>query len=75
MDVGGRDASHHSATLSKLVRHGLAESEWFGRPWQPRGHKRYRVNEAGRALLEEHEAARRGTAARAARAARLENGS
>lgn len=25
MDVGGRDASHHSATLNKLVRLGLAE--------------------------------------------------
>ena len=27
MDVGGRDASHHSATLKKLARHGLAEQK------------------------------------------------
>ena len=25
MDVGGRDGSHHSATLNQLVRKGLAE--------------------------------------------------
>lgn len=25
MDVGGRDGSHHSATLAKLVRRGLAK--------------------------------------------------
>lgn len=25
MDVGGKDASHHSRTLAKLVRLGLAE--------------------------------------------------
>ena len=31
MDVGGRDASHHSATLRKLVKLGLAEKkEWGG---------------------------------------------
>lgn len=31
MDVGGSDASHHSATLRKLVRLGLAEKrEWGG---------------------------------------------
>lgn len=25
MDIGGRNSSHHSATLSKLVRYGLVE--------------------------------------------------
>jgi hypothetical protein len=25
MDVGGRDGSHHSATLAQLAKHGLAE--------------------------------------------------
>lgn len=25
MDIGARDGSHHSATLSQLARHGLAE--------------------------------------------------
>ena len=27
MDIGGRDSSHHSATLRKLVRLGLAEQK------------------------------------------------
>ena len=27
MDVGGRDSSHHSATLRKLVHYGLAEQK------------------------------------------------
>jgi hypothetical protein len=45
MDVGGRDASHHSQTLAKLVARGLAES----RPWG--GAKRYRINDGGRAEL------------------------
>lgn len=30
MDVGGRDASHHSATLAQLVRKGLAERRTRG---------------------------------------------
>jgi hypothetical protein len=27
MDIGGRDSSHHSATLRKLVRYGLVEQK------------------------------------------------
>lgn len=30
MDVGGRDASHHSATMAQLVRKGLAERRTRG---------------------------------------------
>ena len=41
MDVGGRDSSHHSATLRKLVRYGLAEQERHYRGVSS-GHWRYR---------------------------------
>lgn len=30
MDLGGRDASHHSATLAQLVKHGHAEHRTRG---------------------------------------------
>lgn len=54
MDVGGFDGSHHSATLNNLVSHGMAELTWFGKPWQPRLHKRYRVTKNGEALYQEY---------------------
>lgn len=54
MDCGGQDASHHSSTLTKLVKRGLAEV-WMPRakqPWLSRmgGGKLYRITEAGRAI-------------------------
>lgn len=46
MDVGGSNGSHHSATLAKLVRKGLAEDT--GRSVNmERGSKRYRATVAG----------------------------
>ena len=58
MDVGGYDASHHSKTLTKLVRRGLAEV-WAARdkqPWRSRyaGGRLYRITERGRSRLEQH---------------------
>lgn len=50
MDCGGFNGSHHSATLSKLVRHGLAERHKNGSK-RVKGSCRYRINEDGRALL------------------------
>lgn len=41
MDVGGRDSSHHSATLAKLMRHGLVERKRHYRGVTG-GHWRYR---------------------------------
>lgn len=50
MDVGGTDRSHHSATLQKLVRYGLAEQKRFYRGVSG-GHWRYRsVNMVQQAL-------------------------
>jgi hypothetical protein len=46
MYCGGRDGSHHSATLAKLVRRGLAESKPRG--GYARGSKLYRITKAGR---------------------------
>jgi DNA-binding PadR family transcriptional regulator len=46
---GGWDASHHSATLRKLVRHGLAEKKPRG-GWS-RGSLIYRITEQGRQRL------------------------
>lgn len=47
MDMGGRDGSHHSATLAALVRKGLVERKvrWRG----VRGSYLYRITEAGSA--------------------------
>jgi hypothetical protein len=47
MDCGGRNNSHHSRTLTKLAKRGLAERE---APWSlsmVRGSCRYRINDAG----------------------------
>lgn len=57
MDCGGRDASHHSATLTKLVKRGMAEV-WGPHPKQPwrskySGGKLYRITDAGRAALKD----------------------
>lgn len=56
MDCGGHDASHHSATLTKLVKRGLAEvyAPHPRQPWRSRysGGKLYRITAAGRAALE-----------------------
>lgn len=55
MDCGGRDASYHSATLTKLVKRGLAEvwEQHPKQPWRSRysGGKLYRITDAGRAAL------------------------
>lgn len=56
MDCGGGDATHHSATLTKLVKRGFAEV-WMARinqPWRSKysGGKLYRITDAGRELLE-----------------------
>ncbi len=53
MDCGGSNGSHHSATLTKLVRHGLAESKGSGKH-MTRGSKWYRITSAGRSYLIEH---------------------
>lgn len=45
MDIGGRDASHHSETLAQLVRKGLAERRTRG---SNRSYE-YRRTAAGRA--------------------------
>jgi hypothetical protein len=66
MDVGGRDGSHHAATLSALARRGLAERKKLhaiycpggvtdGRPpsttCRCKGSCRYRITTAGRRAL------------------------
>ena len=51
MDIGGTDASHHSATLTKLAKRGFVEVDVFKAAWQVRGHKRYRISPAGGAEL------------------------
>lgn len=40
MDIGGRDGSHHSATLAKLVARGIVERRSRS-AWQTRGSYRY----------------------------------
>lgn len=51
MDVGGRNSSHHSATLAKLVRYGLAEQKRHYRGITG-GHWRYRrVNMVHEAVM------------------------
>jgi hypothetical protein len=49
MDLGGTDASHHSHTLAALVRKGLAKRQARGGLF--RGAWRYRITDAGLALL------------------------
>lgn len=59
MDVGAWDGSHHSATLAKLVRRGLARSQTLKAPWGSRGSKLYRITAAGQRALAEWRAARK----------------
>lgn len=55
MDVGGRDSSHHSATLTKLTKRSLVEV-WEPNPRKPwlcrlSGGKLYRITTLGREVL------------------------
>ena len=52
MDVGGSNGSHHSYTLTKLVRLGLADHrkagcDWGVAPTRYRGSKAYRPSDLG----------------------------
>lgn len=48
LDVGGRNGSHHSYTLNKLVKGGFAESKQrSGWGTGERGSKIYRITKAG----------------------------
>lgn len=52
MDVGGRNGSHHSATLAQLHRLGLAARQERGLGWHySRPSYMYRITRAGRAAL------------------------
>ena len=57
MDAGGTNGSHHSATLQKLWRYGLAERQKngtvlaVGRKSRIKGSDRYRITAAGRAAI------------------------
>lgn len=53
LDCGGGNGSHHSATLTKLAKRGLAERHKFGGP-RDKGSCRYRITKAGRTFLAEH---------------------
>lgn len=61
MDCGGFNGSHHSYTLAKLAKRGLAERYKFGNK-REKGSCRYRANEAGRMYLRGLAALRRQTA-------------
>jgi len=49
LDCGGMNGSHHSATLAKLTKRGLVERKRRG--GYSRGSWKYRITDAGRALL------------------------
>lgn len=51
LDCGGTNGSHHSQTLSKLARHGLAEQKKRG--GFSRGSKVYRITSKGREIVHE----------------------
>jgi hypothetical protein len=51
MDCGGSNGSHHSATLKKLAARGLVEASRAKRHLNNRPGIRYRITDAGRALL------------------------
>lgn len=53
MDLGGRNGTHHSATLNKLVRHGLVSRSYPPRPGH-RGSQRYKLTDEGRRIIAEH---------------------
>ena len=55
MDVGGTDGSHHSRTLARLVKAGLAERKKRGTLTNTlfngrRGSYRYRITEVGESV-------------------------
>ena len=50
MDCGGFNGSHHSYTLAKLAKHGVAERHKFGTK-RDKGSCLYRINQAGRSYL------------------------
>lgn len=58
MDCGGSNGSHHSYTLHKLAKRGLCDRRKYGGQ-REKGSCRYRINDAGRALLESQKAERR----------------
>lgn len=47
MDLGGSDASHHSPTLARLCKKGLATRKDVRAPWGRRSVYLYRLTEAG----------------------------
>lgn len=66
LDLGGTDGSHHSATLTKLARKGMAQFKQRGAINPPagengrrqgifgRGSLVYRITDVGRAVYAEH---------------------
>lgn len=52
MDCGGGNGSHHSQTLTKLAKRGLCERKKYGGAHE-KGSCRYRINDAGRAFLQQ----------------------
>lgn len=50
MDCGGMNGSHHSYTLHKLAKRGLAARKKYGGKRQ-KGSCRYRINDTGRAFI------------------------
>lgn len=55
MDIGGRDGSRHSSILRKLVRFDFVETQRRDFGHGSRGSRLYRITEAGRAALAEHQ--------------------
>lgn len=53
MDCGASNGSHHSYTLTKLAKRGLADRKKYGGPHE-KGSCRYRINETGRAYIAQH---------------------
>lgn len=51
LDIGGHCRSHHSPTLAKLVKRGLAESKQRSSIHSPRGSKIYKITEKGTAEI------------------------
>lgn len=47
LDIGGGSRSHHSGTLAKLEKRGLAESRQRSSWGSSRGSKEYRITDAG----------------------------
>lgn len=56
LDCGGSNGSHHSYTLHKLAKCGVAERKKYAR-LRDKGSCTYRINDAGRAALKARAAA------------------